>query len=106
MTRRLVSLAALLCLSAPAFADVCTGATEAATRAALESAEATGRRTATVRVTCDGERKTFVLHRTKSASGTSVSVRELKRTADKTGLSGESRTSGGASMTKIIRVGD
>jgi hypothetical protein len=106
MTRSLVSLAALLCLAAPAFADVCTAATEAATRAALDSAEATGRRTATVRVTCDGERKTFVLHRTKSATGTSVTVRELKRSADKSGLAGGKATSGGASMTKIIRVGD
>ena len=106
MKLALVSLAALLCLAAPAFADVCDAATESATRAALESAEATGRRTATVRVTCDGQRKTFVLHRIQGASGTSVTVRELKGSRDKTGLAGEKRTSGGASMTKIIRVGD
>ncbi len=91
--------------SAPAFADACDAATEAATRAALDAAEASGRRTATVRVTCDGERQTFVLHRRQDASGTSVSVRQVKRTADKTGLAGETRTSG-SSMTKIIRVGE
>ncbi|MFN7165165.1 MAG: hypothetical protein ACK4P2_10150 [Hyphomonas sp.] len=91
--------------SAPAFADACSGATEAATRAALESAAAAGQRTATVRVSCDGERQTFVLHRRQDASGTSVSVREVKRTADKTGLAGENRTSG-SSMTKIIRIRD
>ncbi len=92
--------------SAPAFADTCAAATEAATRAALDSAAAAGRRTATVRVTCDGERQTFVLHRSQGASGTSVIVRELKRSADKTGVDGGNRASSGTSTAKLIRVGE
>jgi cobalamin biosynthesis Mg chelatase CobN len=92
--------------SAPALADTCAAATEAATRAALDSAAAAGRRTATVRVTCDGERQTFVLHRSQGASGTSVTVRELKRSADKTGVDGGNRASSGTSTAKLIRVGE
>jgi hypothetical protein len=43
-----------------------------------------------------------VLHRSQSGSGTSISVREIQRSADKTGLAGESR----ASTARIIRVGE
>jgi hypothetical protein len=103
MKRTLAALAALACLSAPALADTCAAATEAATRAALDAAAATGRRTATVRVTCGGERQTFVLHRSQTATGTSVSVREIQRSADKTGLAGQAR---GASTARIIRIGE
>lgn len=106
MKRHLIALTVLVCLSAPAFADTCAGATEAATRAALDSAAAAGRRTATVRVTCDGERQTFMLHRSQGASGTSVTVRELKRSADKTGIDGGNRASSSSSTAKLIRVGD
>lgn len=106
MKRHLIALTVLVCLSAPAFADTCAAATEAATRAALDSAAAAGRRTATVRVTCDGERQTFVLHRSQGASGTSVTVRELKRSADKTGIDGGNRASSSSSTAKLIRVGD
>lgn len=106
MKRHLIALTVLVCLSAPAFADTCAAATEAATRAALDSAAAAGRRTATVRVTCDGERQTFMLHRSQGASGTSVTVRELKRSADKTGIDGGNRASSSSSTAKLIRVGD
>ena len=68
MTRFLIAVAAFGCLSAPAFADVCSAATEAATRAALASAEASGRRTSTVRVACGGEKQTLVLHSIGSMS--------------------------------------
>jgi hypothetical protein len=106
MKRHLIALTVLVCLSAPAFADTCAAATEAATRAALDSAAAAGRRTATVRVTCDGERQTFLLHRSQGASGTSVTVRELKRSADKTGIDGGNRASSSSSTAKLIRVGE
>ena len=104
--KRFAALIAAACLSAPAFADTCAAATEAATRAALDYAAAAGRRTATVRVTCDGERQTFLLHRSQGASGTSVTVRELKRSADKTGIDGGNRASSSSSTAKLIRVGD
>lgn len=103
MKRHLIALTVLVCLSAPAFADTCAGATEAAARAALDAAAAAGRRTATVRVTCDGERQTFMLHRSQGASGASVTVRELKRSAEQIGLAAEKR---GSSTSKLIRVGD
>lgn len=106
MKRYLVALAVLSCLGAPALADTCAAATEAATRAALDSAAAAGRRTATVRVTCDGQRQTFVLHRSQGASGTSVTVRQVKSGDDTNGLSGEARASGGSSQARIIRVGE
>jgi hypothetical protein len=106
MKRHLIALTVLVCLSAPAFADTCAAATEAATRAALDSAAVAGRRTATVRVTCDGERQTFLLHRSQGASGTSVTVRELKRSVDKTGLDGGNRASSSSSTAKLIRVGE
>ena len=106
MKRHLIALTVLVCLSAPAFADTCAGATEAATRAALDAATAAGRRTATVRVTCDGERQTFMLHRSQGASGASVTVRELKRSAEQIGLAAEKRGSAGSSTSKLIRVGD
>lgn len=106
MKRVAALIAAAVCLSAPAFADTCAAATEAATRTALDAAAANGRRTATVRVTCDGERQTFLLHRSQGASGTSVTVRELKRSADKTGLAGENRASSSSSTSKLIRVGE
>jgi hypothetical protein len=104
--KRFAALIAAACLSAPAFADTCAAATEAATRAALDSAAAAGRSTATVRVTCDGERQTFVLHRSQGASGASVTVRELKRSADKTGFDGGNRASSSSSTAKLIRVGE
>lgn len=106
MKRHLIALTVLVCLSAPAFADTCAAAAEAATRAALDSAAAAGRRTATVRVTCDGERQTFMLHRSQGASGASVTVREWKRSADKTGIDGGNRASSSSSTAKLIRVGD
>lgn len=106
MKRHLIALSVLVCLCAPAFADTCAAAAEAATRAALDAAAAAGRRTATVRVTCDGERQTFVLHRSQGASGTSVTVRELKRSADKTGIDAGNRASSSNSTAKLIRVGD
>jgi len=106
MKRVAALIAAAACFAAPAFADPCTGAAEAATRAALEAAAASGKRTATVRVTCDGEQQTFILHQRQDAAGTSVSVREVKRASDKTGLSGAKYGASGSSMTKIIRVGE
>jgi len=106
MKRFAALIAAGACFAAPAFADACTAATEAATRAALDAAAAAGKRTATVRVTCDGERQTFVLHRTQGANGTSVTLRELKRSAGKSGLSGGVSGASSSSMTKIIRVGE
>lgn len=107
MKRHLVALAVLSCLSAPALADSCAAATEAATRAALDAAEAAGRRTATVRVTCGGERETFVLHRSETPSGTAVTVREVKKS--KTGQvmpAEDKRDFSAGSAAKIIRVGD
>lgn len=107
MKRHLVALAVLSCLGAPAFADTCAAATEAATRAALDAAETAGRRTATVRVTCDGARQTFVLHRSETASGTAVTVREVKKS--KTGQiipAGEKRDFSASTAARVIRVGE
>lgn len=106
MKRVAALIAAAACLAAPAFADACNAATEAATRAALDSAAAAGRRTATVRVTCGGERQTYVLHLSQGASGAAITVRELKRSAGQTGLAGEKRGSGDSSAAKLIRLGE
>ncbi|MBK8197550.1 MAG: hypothetical protein IPK75_04200 [Acidobacteria bacterium] len=103
MKRSLISFTVLLSLAAPGFADACDAATEAATRAALQSAEAAGRRTATVRVSCDGERKTYVLRRSTTASGASVTVREITRGAGQDGLAGAAASD--SSTARIIRVG-
>lgn len=99
-------IAAILA-AAPAFADTCSAASDAATRAALDSAAAKGQRTATVRVACGGKTETFVLHRTETARGTSVSVRAVKagsasrviKVDDKPGF-------GGSTSARLIRVGD
>lgn len=93
--------------AAPAFADTCSAATDAATRAALDNAAAKGQRTATVRVACGGKTETFVLHRTETARGTSVSVRTVQaspasrviKVDDKPGFSG-------STSARLIRVGD
>ena len=106
MKRVAALIAAAAWLAAPAFAGTCSAAAEAATRAALDSAAGAGRRTATVRVTCGGERQTFVLHLSQGASGTAVTVRELKRSAGPAGLAGEKRGSGDSSATRLIRLGD
>lgn len=106
MKRVAALIAAAACLAAPAFADACNAAAEAATRAALESAAAAGRRTATVRVTCSGERRAFVLHLSKGASGTAIMVREMKRSDGKAGLAAENRGSGDSSAAKLIRLGE
>jgi len=107
MKRHLVALAVLGCLSAPAFADTCAAATEAAARAALGAAEADGRSTATVRVTCAGKRQTFVLLRTQTPSGTAVTVREVRNTGPARIVSVEERPDFMATTAaKIIRIGD
>jgi len=106
MKRVAALIAAAACLAAPAFADACDAATEAATRAALEAATAAGKRTTTVRVNCDGAYRTFILNQRQDKSGTSVSVREIKGGASKSGLSGAKYGASGSSMTKIIRVGE
>lgn len=102
MKRSLTTLALLACLATQAFADVCTAATEAATRTAIQSAEAAGRRTATVRVTCDGEQRTFMIHRRLTANGAAVTVREVSRPASVEALAGGKSAS---STMRIIRVG-
>jgi hypothetical protein len=79
MKRCLIALAAFAGLAAPAFADTCSSAADAATRAALASSEAAGRRTSVVRIDCGGTRQTFVLHQIGSGAGASVLVRELKK---------------------------
>ena len=105
MTRSLLALTALLCLAAPAFADPCAAATEAAMRAAIQSAEATGRRTATVRVTCGGERQILLIHRTSTASGTSITVREVTKSTGSGDLAGGNLDDFGSSSTsRVIRV--
>jgi len=106
MKRAAALIAAAACLAAPAFADPCDAATEAATRAALEAATAAGKRTTTVRVSCDGAYRTFILHQRQDKSGTTVSVREIKGGAGKTGLSGGVAGTSSGSMTKIIRLGE
>jgi hypothetical protein len=107
MTRFLIAVAAFGCLSAPAFADVCSAATEAATRAALASAEASGRRTSTVRVACGGEKQTLVLHRIDGASGSSVSVREVKKPEGAKMMSASSKGDfSPSSASRVIRVKD
>ena len=107
MKRHLVALAVLGFLSAPAFADSCAAATEAATRAALDAAEAKGQRTATVRVKCGGARETFVLHRSETPSGTAVTVREVKKSKTGQVMSVEDKRDFSASTAaKIIRVGE
>jgi hypothetical protein len=107
MKRHLVALAVLSCLGAPAIADTCAAAAEAATRAALDAAETAGRRTATVRVTCDGERQSFVLHRSQTAAGTAVTVREVKRAKSGQVTSVEDRRDfGAATAARVIRVGE
>jgi hypothetical protein len=104
MKLSLAALSALLCLAAPAFADTCSAATEAATRAALDRAADAGRRTAVVRVKCDGASQTFVLHR---VGETSVTVRELKRAEGNTGVSVRSKKDfSSSSQSRVIRVGD
>lgn len=100
----LAALSALLCLAAPAFADTCSAATEAATRAALDRAADSGRRTAVVRVKCDGASQTFVLHRVGESS---VTVREVKRGEGNKGVSARSKKDfSGSSQSRVIRVGD
>jgi hypothetical protein len=47
-----------------------------------------------------------MLHRSQGASGASVTVRELKRSAEQIGLAAEKRGSAGSSTSKLIRVGD
>jgi hypothetical protein len=79
MKRALIALAIIAGAAAPAFADPCQAATEAATRSALTRAEAAGRRTATVRVACGAERVTLVLHRVDGPSGGTITVREVVR---------------------------
>ncbi len=107
MTRFLIALAAFGCLSAPAFADVCAAATEAATRAALASAEASGRRTSTIRVACGGEKQTLVLHRIDGASGSSISVREVKKPEGGKAMAVRSKGDFSASSaSRVIRVKD
>lgn len=107
MLRSLIALAALTIAAAPGFADTCSAATDAATRAALDNAAAKGQRTATVRVACGGKTEAFVIHRTETARGTSVSVRAVKagsasrviKVDDKPGF-------GGSTSARLIRVGD
>ena len=106
MKRVAALFAAAACFAAPAFADPCDAATEAATRAALEAAAAAGKHTTTVRVSCDGAYRTFILNQRQDKSGTTVSVREIKGGASKSGLSGGKYGASGSSMTKIIRVGE
>jgi len=106
MTRCLASLAVLACLAAPAFADTCSAAIEAATRAALQSAEAAGRRTATVRVTCSGERQMFVLHRSNTPAGTSITVRDVSKPVSRSDIaSGNLNDFSASSAARVIRVG-
>lgn len=106
MKRAAALIAAAACLAAPAFADPCNAATEAATRAALDAATAAGKRTTTVRVACDGTYRTFILSQRQDKSGTMVSVREIKAAGDGTGLSGAGLGASGSAMTKIIRIGE
>lgn len=107
MKRSLVALSALLCLAVPAIADTCSAATEAATRAALDNAKAAGRRTAVVRVQCNGERQTFLLHRVGGASGSSITVREITSGSSTKDLAGApQRDFSGSSQSRVIRVGD
>lgn len=106
MKRTLLVLAVLCGLAGPALADACDAATDAATRAALAAAEASGRRTATVRVQCDGARQTFVLHRIGGASGTTIKVREIRSGSSDTDLAGAPRRDFDASSpSRVIRVG-
>lgn len=100
MKRSALSLMLLAALASPALADVCSAATEAATAAALQSAEASGRRTATVRVTCEGERKTLILHRVGTGASASITVREV------TPAAGPALKGAPPVVTKIIRVGE
>lgn len=106
MKRHLVALAVLSILGAPAAADTCAAAAQTATRSALESAEASGRRTASVRTTCAGERQTFVLYRLQTASGAGVVVRALPGV--KSGqliTAGDKREFSAATPARLIRVG-
>jgi hypothetical protein len=104
MKRSLAAVSVLLCLAAPALADTCSAATEAATRAALDRAADAGRRTAVVRVKCDGAAQTFVLHR---VGETSVTVREVKRGEANKGVSARSKKDfSSSSQARVIRVGD
>jgi hypothetical protein len=109
MKRQLAASAILSVLSvlgAPALADTCTSVAQAATRSALESAEAAGRRTALVRTTCAGQRQTFVLHRLQTASGAGVLVRAIPGV--KSGqiiAADDKREFSAATPARIIRVG-
>lgn len=94
-------------IAAPAFADTCSAATEAATRAALDSAAAKGQRTATVRVACGGKTETFVIQRTETARGTSVSVRTVKASPASRVIKVDDKPGFGAyTSARLIRVGD
>ncbi len=107
MLRYLIAFAALLAVSAPAMADTCSAAAEAATRSALASAEARGQRTATVQVACGGKTETFILHRTETARGTSISVRAVEPAKGGALLAAVSkRDFSASSAARIIRVGD
>lgn len=106
MKRELVALAVLSVLSAPASADTCAAAAEAATRSALESAEAAGRRTALVRTTCAGQRQTFVLYRLQTASGAGVVVRAISGVRSGQLIApGDKREFSAATPARLIRVG-
>jgi len=106
MKRYLVVFAVLSVLAAPALADTCTAAVEAATRSALEAAEADGRRTALVRITCAGQRQTFVFHRLQTASGAGVVVRAIPGVmSGQLIAAGDKREFSAATPARIIRVG-
>lgn len=95
-------------LATPALADTCTAATDAATRAALAAADEKGQRVATVRVTCNGQRETFLIHRTETPRGMSVSVRTVDTLKGGNGTirTGRKDSFAGSSTAKIIRVGE
>jgi hypothetical protein len=108
MLRTVIAVSALLCASAPAFADPCEAATEVASRAALDNAAAANRRTAIVRVQCAGERQTFVFQRVGGKNGSTVTVREVKagELSGGSAASGLKNTASGTSTSRVIRVGD
>lgn len=108
MLRTAIALTVLLCASAPAFADPCEAATEVASRAALENAAAANRRTAIVRVSCAGERQTFVFQRVGGKNSSTVTVREIKAAELAGGGSGSGARveKSGSSTSRVIRVGN
>jgi hypothetical protein len=107
MKRFLIALPALLCLAAPALADPCSAATEVATRAALDAAQAANRRTAIVRVACGGTRETLVLHRVGGTSSASVTVRAIEPGEGNKGFRAAAKTDfSGSSQARVIRVRD